>query len=66
VGVHDIDGTPGAEMHFSQFRMIEQSEVVNQICMCVWIVIGELWKQRNNKILKNERIDHTEILRWRS
>ncbi len=49
-------------MHFSQFRMVEESEVVNRIQLCVWIaVIGELWKQRNKKIFRNEHIDHTNF-----
>ena len=50
------------KMHFSQFRMVEESEVVNRIWLCMWItIIGELWKQRNKKIFRNGHIDHMEI-----
>jgi len=49
-------------MHFSQFRMFEESEAVNRIWLCVWIVvIGELWKHKNKKIFRNGHIDHTKI-----
>lgn len=50
------------KMHFSQFRMAKESEVVYEIWLCVWIaVIGELWKQRNKKIFRNGNIYHIEI-----
>jgi len=50
------------KMFFSQFRLMEESAVVNRIWLCVWIaVIGELWKHRNKKIFKNWRVDHSEI-----
>ena len=49
-------------MHFSQFRLIEESVVVNRIWLCVWItIIGDLWKHKNKKISKNEHIDHSKI-----
>ena len=38
------------KIHFSQFRLIQESEVVNQIWLSVWIaIIGELWKHRKKK-----------------
>ena len=38
------------------------SETVNQLWDCMWIiVVGELQKQRNKKIFKNDRIDHIEV-----
>jgi len=49
------------KMHFSQFRMIEESEFVNQIWLCVYSIIGELWKQKNKKMFRNENVDHLEI-----
>ena len=49
-------------MHFSQFMTAKESEVVNQIWLCVWrAVVGKLWKQRNKKIFRNENINHIEI-----
>jgi len=49
-------------MHFTQFRLIEESVVVNRIWLCVWItIIGELWKHRNEKIFINGHINHLEI-----
>ena len=49
-------------MHLSQFKLIEESEAINRIWLCVWIaVIGEPWKHRNKKMFKNGHIDHLEI-----
>jgi len=44
------------------FRLIKESEVVNNIWYCVWVaIVGELWKQRNKKIFRDEVTDHSEF-----
>ena len=49
-------------MHFSQFRLIEETVVVNRIWLCVWIaVIGEMLKHKIKKIFRKGRINHLEI-----
>ena len=48
--------------HFAQFRLTKESEVVNNIWFCVWVVVvGELWKQRNKKSFRNGTIGQSEI-----
>ena len=50
------------EKHFVQFRLIKESEVVNNIWYWVWVeVVGELWKQMNKKIFRDGVTDHSEI-----
>ena len=45
-----FNGSSDPKLHFSQFKMMEESEDVIRIWYCVWItLIGELWKQRNKK-----------------
>jgi len=42
--------------HFAQFRLSKESEVANNIWLCVWIVVvGELWNKGTRRFLGTEQ-----------
>jgi len=47
--------------HFEGFRLNGVKESVNQIREGVWIaIVGELWYQKNRRIFRGGRLDHSE------